>query len=348
MRVDVVPEGLAEQLALSTGLVPTPLVAGAFGMFTARILLAATKLGVFEALAEGEKSEQEVARAISASAEGTRALLRALNGFRFLRRRAERYSLTQVSRRWLLKSAKYSMRDAMLFLELLWSWMGRLEPAVLSGKPERIQDTPQPPEMWERYLRGLAALARPASREVVRKVRLDGSASRLLDVGGGHGEYSAAFCRRYPALSAEVLDLSPAVEVGRQIVSEGELAERVRFRAGDLRTSEWGAGHDAVLLFNVIHNATPEEAQEAIRRAARALRPGGKLAIMEGEYRAGRGDLSAPAGFGELFFFMVSGARTYPEATLRQWMAEAGFEKLRALRLRMAPAVLLTGQVRAG
>jgi ubiquinone/menaquinone biosynthesis C-methylase UbiE len=175
-------------------------------------------------------------------------------------------------------------------------------------------------------------------------VKVEGRPQRLLDVGGGHGLYSVAFCRRYAGLRAEVLDLPEAAEVGQRLVTEAGMSERVSYRPGDMRQVEWGEGYDCVLLFNVLHNATEVEAKEAVGRALRALRPGGTLAIMDAEYRGATGDLDATSGFGELFFYVVSGARTWPEATMRGWMEEAGFERSGTARLWIAPAVLLTGR----
>ena len=111
-----------------------------------------------------------------------------------------------------------------------------------------------------------------------------------------------------------------------------------------MRTAEWGEGYDAVLIFNVLHNSTPEEAVAICRRGLAALRPGGTLAIMDSEHRERRGNLNAAGGFNELFFFVVSGTRAYPEQTMRGWLEQAGFEQLRTARLLFAPAVLISGR----
>ena len=56
----------------------------------------------------------------------------------------------------------------------------------------------------------------------------------------------------------------------------------------------------------------------------------------------GRGDLSTVAGFNELFFYAIAGgARAYPEADLRRWLAEAGFSGVRKSRLLTVPLTLL-------
>lgn len=345
MRLGVIADNVAESLALGAGVVPEPVVLGAWGLWASRLLLVAAKLGVFDALVDGPGTAAELAPRLAVSEEGLERLLRALNGLGYLHRRRGAYRLSKVAQRWLTSSAKSSMRDALLFIEELWNWSTHLEEAVRTGRGVRLHDEGVMSEAsWGRYMRGLATFAQPAGKEVVRRLSLGRPPRRLLDVGGGHGLYAAAFCHKYPELSAEVLDLPSATAHGRQIVRDAGMATQVTFRDGDLRTADWGAGYDVVLLFNVLHNSTADEARQALSKAQQALAPGGVVAIQEAEYRAGDGNLSFTAGFGELFFFMVSGARTWPEQTLRGWLTEAGFEGVTTQRLWMAPAVVVSGR----
>lgn len=344
MKLGVVADNVAEGLALATGAVPEPVVLGAWGLFVSRMLLAGAKLGVFEALSDGPATAAALAPKLAVSAEGLERLLRALNGLDYLRRDRGTYSLAPIAKKWLARTSKNDMSAVLLFVEELWRWTGRLEDAVRTGAPGRIHHDPDmTPEAWGRYMRGLAVFAKPAGAEVVRRVKVPKGAKRLLDVGGGHGMYSVAFCQRHPGLSAEVLDLPEAAAHGRAIVAEAGFADRITFREGDMRTAAWGEGYDVVLLFNVLHNATEAEATEVVKKAYAALAPGGVLAIQEAEYRETDGNLSFSAGFGELFFFIVSGARTWPEATLRGWAQTAGFSPVKTKRLWLAPAVVVSG-----
>ncbi len=344
MRVGVVADNPAESLALGLGFVPEPVVLGAWGLWSSRLLLAGAKLGVFDALSDGPANTPTLAPRLGVSAEGLERLLRALNGLGCLRRDHGVYSLRGSARRWLSRNSPHSMRDALLFVEELWNWAMHLEDAVRTGTGIRLHDPGvMTPESWRRYLRGLGTFARPAGREIVRRVKPRRPLRRILDVGGGHGLYSCAFCARHPEAIAEVLDLPEAAVHGREIIQEAGMSARVTFREGDLRTAEWGEGYDLILLFNVLHNASEPECRDAVQRALAALAPGGMVAIQEAEYRPTEGNLSFGAGFGELFFFMVSGARTWPESTLRGWLADAGFAPVRTARLWLAPAVLLTG-----
>jgi SAM-dependent methyltransferase len=329
-----------ERVVFALGIVPTPLLFGFWGMGTSRVVISGTRLGVFEALADGPRTAEEVARGCGCDPGGMETLLDALNGFGYVRRRGGRYRNARQTTRWLLERSKPGFRDAMFFYADLWDALGSVEEGVRTGVPLDFHHAGRPPEFWDRYMRALAGFARLTASEIVRRVRLDRDPRTLLDVGGGHGVYSVEFCRRYPGLVAEVLDLPQAAERGRLIVAEEGMAERVAFRVGDMRTDEWGSGLDVVLLFNVLHNLTEEESRAALAHARQALAPGGTLIVVDSEHVGGSGDLSTTGGFNELFFYVVSGTRAYPEGVLQRWMTEAGFSSLARKRLFTVPNVV--------
>jgi SAM-dependent methyltransferase len=123
------------------------------------------------------------------------------------------------------------------------------------------------------------------------------------------------------------------------------MSDRVSFREGDLRETDWGAGYDLVLLFNIIHNLSKEESRKAMEKAYAALNPGGKIVVLDSEHSKGDKNLSMAGGFNELLFFLTSGTRAYPEATIREWMNSAGFKKLKTQRLLSVPMTcLITGK----
>ena len=106
--------------------------------------------------------------------------------------------------------------------------------------PRASHGAPPDDPYWERYIRGQRELARLSAAEVARKLRLPSGARQLLDIGGGHGLYSAALCRRHPGLTATVLDLPGSAAVGREIVAAAGMADRVRFRDGDATAGDLG------------------------------------------------------------------------------------------------------------
>jgi ubiquinone/menaquinone biosynthesis C-methylase UbiE len=344
MRIKTQGDNMMERAALAAGLVPEPLVLSFFGMGVCRCLVTALSVGVFEALEPGAKTADEMADELECDPTGMETLLNALNGFGYLRRRHGRYSLAGDSKKWLVESSRFSLAEVLPFFQDVWDQLGFLEDAVRKGEMRNFHQSGLTDQAWKRYVRALGAFARMAAPVAVRKIKPERPPRKLLDVGGGHGLFAAAFVKKYPGLEARVLDLPAACAHGRKIIEDEGLAGRVKFIEGDLRTGKLGEDYDLVLVFNVIHNCTPQEAGSLIRRAFDALAPGGLLAVMDAEHKGGGGDLGAVAGFNELFFFLLSGTRAYPEESIRGWMGEAGFVDVRRASLMMLPEVLLTGK----
>jgi len=326
------------------GVLPAPLLVGFWGMESSRVLIAAVELGIFDALSPGPRSAGELASDLGYDEIGVEALLNALNGFGYLKRRDSRFSLRRSARRWLTTDARYSMARPFGLFRVLWDELGDLEDRVRLGAERDFHGEHRDAEFWRRYETGLGEFARLTAPSIARKVRLSAHPTRLLDVGGGHGAYSAAFCRRYPNLRATVLDLAPAAAVGRQLTAEAGLADRVRFREGDLRSAEWGTGFDIVLIFNVLHVLPPDDAAAAVARAFDALVPGGTLVVLDGAHRGHRGDIDAVGGGSELLFYAINGTRAYSEAQMLAWVRESGFERVGSTRLLAMPEALITGR----
>ena len=80
-------------------------------------------------------------------------------------------------------------------------------------------------------------------------------------------------------------------------------------------------GYDLVLIANVLHQETPDGASEMIRRSAGATASGGRVAVLDFKID----ELQRENLFGALFAInMRSFGDTYTEATIRNWMADAG------------------------
>ena len=341
MRLTVVPDGLLERAALTFGLVPTPLVQVTWGMGSARCILAGVELGIFDALRGGDRTAQDLAEILNCHPAGMEALLDALNGFDLLVHREGRYANSRTATKWLLRDTEHSMVDALRFMVDLWDLFSNLEDSVRSGAIADFHHGDHPPEMWERYLRGLAALAPMMAKEVARRVKFPTPPARVLDVAGGHGLFSVALCRRHTELRSEILDLQQAVHVGEQIVAEQGMSDRITYRPGDLRRDEWGTDHDAVLLFNILHNLSEDECRDAIAAASRSLRPGGLLVILDSDHTRRKGNVDQTGGFSEMLCFLTSGTRAYPVDSIRDWMGEAGFGNIRTQRLFTGPYMVL-------
>ena len=206
MKLAVRGENPMERVALALGIAPVTLVDTHMSFLRARAIMVGTKLGIFDALAGGALRAEEVSSLCGTAAMATTKLLNALVGSGYLRFSDARYSLSPVARKWLLADAAQSLRDKVLFEFYEWAIVEGVEDFVRTGEAQDLHRSGDA-EQWAAYQRAMRVLSGLAAPEIVRRTPMPSGATRMLDIGGSHGFISVAMCRRYPALSAVVLDL---------------------------------------------------------------------------------------------------------------------------------------------
>ena len=102
---------------------------------------------------------------------------------------------------------------------------------------------------------------------------------RLLDVGGGSGAYSLAFCAANSQLAATILDFPQTVDTARRYVQKAGLAGRIAHLAGNAITTDWPTGHDVVLMSYLWSAVGDDDIRVLAQRAMDALPPGGLVLV---------------------------------------------------------------------
>lgn len=328
-----------EMILAALDLVPQPLLDTHVAMLLARAVMEGARLGVFVAVAEGAATGGEVAARCGTHPQATGKLLDALAGAGYLRCRGERYALTRRARRWLLPGSPHSLHDKMLWQLTEWEWIGHLGGFLRSGSPLRFHDG-MGAEQWGDYQRAMRDVAAITTPEVARRTPVPRGARRMLDLGGSHGLYAAALCRRYPQLSAVILDLPAAIEHAAPLLAREGMGERVVHRAGDVLTADLGEGEwDVVFASSLVHHFDEASNRELAQRAARALRPGGVFVLQElvrAESVREAGQIGALMG---LYFALTSRSGTWSFAEMAAWQRDAGLAPRKPIRFLSGPGV---------
>lgn len=314
------------RLNLGPGLLLDVIGAGAF-----RAVGLAVDLGVFEALRDGPKTAAEVARRIGTHSEATRILLECLASLGYVKEAHGAFSNSPMTTKWLTRGSRTSLEDYVRFWrqQTFEFWDLHIEEAMRTGRPPgTFYDwLATRPGGWDLTQRAFASLARWLADPVAARTKPPANARRLLDVGGGHGLYSVAFCRRYPGLSATIFDVPEVFETTQRVVASAGMGERITFRAGDFRKDDLGTEYDVALLFSVIHGLTREENRQLFPRIAGALNPGGLLVVSDQFPDKARGRTSrAATRFFALVYLVTLGGETYPFCDVSRWLVDAGFE----------------------
>jgi 2-polyprenyl-3-methyl-5-hydroxy-6-metoxy-1,4-benzoquinol methylase len=346
MRLGPVPESPIDWVIGRLNMAPQPLLETQMAYTLARLIMVATKVGVFEALAARGATASEVAERCETSLVGTDKLLFALAGIGYLRAKDGGYELTPVSRKWLLRESPHSLVDKLLLQFLEWDWLEGAEAYVRSGEAldlHSMTDT----EDWDLYQRGMRAMANAFAGEAVRRMPVPRGAADMLDIGGSHGYYSVALCRRHEGLRSTILDLPQAIEQAAPLLAAEQMGDRVVHRAGNALTAELGSeSYDLILIAQVAHHFSEDQNRDLAGRVARALRPHGVYAVLEAfrpRTAKDAGQLGALLGF---YFALTSQSGTWAVEEIADWQRQAGLHPRRAIHFRTSPGAGIQAAVK--
>lgn len=232
-------------------------------------VITALDLGLFEILRE-PKTGPECARAIGCRPEIVTLLCESLILLGLLEKTGESFCDSELTRNCLVAGAPFPQQHAIAFQKKLagyWEDLFRIakDGPVTCDRSRMFRDVIIP-SMAENCRCGL--LQQVTAH--VAAIPEFSAARRLLDLGGGHGLYSIAFCQKNPALDAVVFDLPPVTDATQDFISRYQ-AERVSIQPGDFFKDAIGEGYDIIFSSSNPGGKVPE----LIPKIADALNPGG-------------------------------------------------------------------------
>ncbi len=294
-------------------------------MMKAAAIISAGQLRLFEALSNGPMTALQLAEATGASPTGISHLADFLVAVGYLTQSERGFSNASHTSRWFTGKGDFDYTAGLLWTAESWSLMSNLTGAVRKGAPEKtlwdsMQERPHWGPVFSRYMQ---AFARHLMPDLLTKIELPSNAKRLLDLGGSHGLHSVAFCKKYPALSAVIVDFPTALTQTEAFLAEQGVSSRISLRPGNVIDGDFGEGpYDAVFYLSVAHNQTAEDNVAVIQHIARVLRPGGLLLIHE--YLTGAPLDVYDAAF-RLTLLVETATRTYSFEEISSWLTSNGF-----------------------
>jgi hypothetical protein len=297
-------------------------------------LVAAVRLGLFEALEQGPAPVAELALKLGACPRATGTLVRFLASAGLIELDRDQAALTPVAALHLLQGSPLywgAMFDRLGTLPLTTDALVR---ASLSGKSVIYGGA----NLWQEHERDherARAFAESAhcraafAAERIARLGLFESTATLLDVAGGKGTYSVAFCRQNPKLRARLLELGPASLLAKRFVESAALAARIEIQSGDIFGARWPHGFDTVWLSDIFHDWSASQCAELASRAFDALDFGGRILVNEVLLRDGRNGPRAATSYELSILLSTEAGRQYTFRELRTILCRAGFSRPR-------------------
>jgi 2-polyprenyl-3-methyl-5-hydroxy-6-metoxy-1,4-benzoquinol methylase len=341
MKIGLIPESIFEQIVVWLRLAPTPLVDTQMALLKAKTIMTAANGQIFECLSEGPLMACEVANRAKTNPQATEKILNALVHLDYLKKKGLHYSLSSLSRKWMLKKSRRSLYRKIQFLSVEWDMVQHYDHYLRTGESIDIHRSFNS-DQWHMYQLAMKDLACVISKEIVRSTPVPQTASRLLDIGGSHGYYSKAFCERHAQLHAVVLDLPEALACACELSPKDELNAKVQYRQGNVVTDDLGKDEwDIVLMANLVHHFDRETNQIIASKVTQALRSGGYYVILDfvKENEPRKGDHMG--GLLDLYFSLISDGGIFRLQDMIQWQKDTNLIPMKTIWLHTVPGHVL-------
>ncbi len=285
-------------------------------------LHAAVRLGLFSVLGDSALSADEIARLAGTNERATETLCNALTAMGLLIKEPGVFHNSDSARKYLVKEKPgYIGHMIMHHHHLVEAW-AKLHEAVTTGKPVRKRAVFEHSER-EAFLMGMFTLAMGIAPRLADELDLSGK-RHLLDLGGGPGSYAIQFCLKNQDLKATVFDMPETRPFAEETIARFGLQDRITFQPGDYLKDPILGTYDVAWLSHIMHGEGPDACLGVIKKAVRALRPGGIIMIHEFILDETMASPLFPAIFSLNMLVATKDGKSYSEGELGKMLLEAG------------------------
>ncbi|WP_067692067.1 methyltransferase [Nocardia jejuensis] len=320
--------------------------------FLAQAIPAAAQLGIADALAEGPRQPEDLARAIGADEDALRRLMRLLVSFDIFRERRDgSYELNSISQA-LRSEAPVTLRDLFLFFgsgyhRTHWT---HLADAVRTGQPvgpavdgaSFFEYTAEHRDIGDLFDNAMTSISTLSVDPLLAAYDF-GRFGTLVDLGGGQGSLLVDILRRTEAARGIVFDLPEVVKELSAHFEQVGLGDRLSVEAGSFFEAVPGGG-DAYILKHIVHDWSDAEAERILRTVRAAMKPDATLLVIEIVIpKHGR---PHPGKFIDLEMLINTTGRERSETDFGNLLARAGFALTRVVSTAAPDCVLEARPIR--
>ncbi len=304
-----------------------------FAYQKAAALKTAIDLELFTAIDDGAHTAAAIATRTNVSERGARILCDYLTVNKLLAKSDGMYQLVPESAAFLSKRSPAYLGTIANFLlrpELKNNFENLTEAVRRGGvgpHDNNIVSTENP--VWVEFARSMMPMMMPAAEAIAERLASSESI-KVLDIAAGHGAFGIALARRSSKAEIVALDWKPVLGLAEEHAKAAGVQDRYRTIAGDAFTVDYGSGYDVVLVTNFLHHFDAPTNTNMLKKVHAALKPGGRVAVLEFVPNPDRVSPPMPAGFSLTMLAETAGGDAFTFAELRGQLADAGFHDVEA------------------
>jgi SAM-dependent methyltransferase len=290
------------------------------------LLFAASDLGIFQALSEGEATAATLASRLSLSPRGAGLLLDACVAAALLTKQGEQYRNSPDAAAFLIPGRPGDLSGALRYNRDVYAAWGRVAEFARTGTPVEspalhLGSDPARTRAFAMSMHGKTMAMAPG---VLPLIDVTGR-RQLLDVGGGPGTFSTLLAKANPDLRCTVLELPPIAAIATELIAGQGLSDRVTTLPGDYHTTPFPEGNDVVLLFGMLHQEPVNVIRDLLQRAYASLNPSGVVYIMDMMTDETHTKPPFSAMFAVNMALTKEHGWVFSDRELDEWIRDAGF-----------------------
>ena len=306
---------------------PDPIMRVAMGFMAAKHLFIASEIGVFEKLADGPATLDELAVKSGIPRRTLRISADAMVSLGLLERDGDRYRNSGAAAAFLAGDTGSGLRPMLRFWDKISypAWFN-FENAVRSGEGQRHFERFTEEEQ-QIFSAGVEAFSAGMASALPTSYDFSGH-RRILDVAGGTGSFLIPILRRHPAARGTLFELPGACAAARRRLAGEPEAPRVTVVEGDLFTDPLPDGHDVLIVANTVHVLSAAHNVTLLKNMRAHVAAGARLLLVDLWMDATHTQPPpAPLASGE--FLVISGeGQAYGEDEADEWLTQTGWRKL--------------------
>jgi 2-polyprenyl-3-methyl-5-hydroxy-6-metoxy-1,4-benzoquinol methylase len=178
--------------------------------------------------------------------------------------------------------------------------------------------------MWVTFAETMSPMMIPNAMAIADVLKTSGKA-RVLDIAAGHGIFGIMLAQRNPETEIVAVDWPSVLEVAKANATRMGVSQRYRTLAGDAFKVDFGTGFDVALVTNFIHHFDFPTNVHFMQKVAAALKPGGRVVVLEFVPNSDKVSPPFPAQFGLTMLAGTPGGDVYSLEEMQQMLGKAGF-----------------------
>jgi ubiquinone/menaquinone biosynthesis C-methylase UbiE len=297
------------------------------------VIAAAVSNKVFDTLANGPKTVEEVSKTTGSSNRGLGAIMNALVGLELLSKNGNKYSLTPESEAFLLSNKPGTLAGffPMNMKRLIPHWL-KLDEIVRTGRPAEARNEEHPgTEFFTELVENIIPMSYGSAQALADHLKLGEAKQpkRVLDVAAGSGIWGIVLAQKSPQVQVTAVDWAGMIPTTKQTTQKFGVADRFKFIEGDIGEVDFGSDYDIATLGHILHSEGEERSRHLLKKTFNALKSGGTIAIGEWLVNDERTEPLPSLMFAVQMLVNTKEGDTFSFNEIKSWLEEAGFKDAR-------------------